>query len=227
MANNDYIPKGNSQFIDWGNNCSIKLTNYQVTLGLDAMEIAASDTAFTNFKSAHQSAEDRRHAYRNAVSEANAARRASVNLFRALANKSKVSNNYTEAIGLDMGIVAVKPVIDLLDCQPVITEVIAMMDHIRLGWLKSVYQGVVIFGAKREQVRELNITDESEDQAGLAILQNLVWEEIGRDSFSPFEDRRTNLSDAPEIRFYKMRYIYNDEPVGLESEIVSVLADIH
>jgi len=50
---------------------------------------------------------------------------------------------------------------------------------------------------------------------------------IGRDTRSPYEDERKNLSDKPEDRYYKLRYIKNDKPIGLEGDVVKVLAEIY
>jgi len=53
------------------------------------------------------------------------------------------------------------------------------------------------------------------------------WVELIRCSFSPFVDTRKNSATQPETRMYKMQYLEKDQPVGLVSDIIKVVAAIY
>jgi len=50
--------------------------------------------------------------------------------------------------------------------------------------------------------------------------------EIGRDTRSPYEDTRKNLTDQPEERYYKLQYMKNDkligDPTAIEKAVVAI-----
>ena len=72
-------------------------------------------------------------------------------------------------------------------------------------WIKGRMEGIIIYGS----------------------YNGTTWVEIGRDLKSPFEDTRSNLQPGvAEARYIKMRYMKNDQPIGLESDVVKVVVDI-
>ena len=109
--------------------------------------------------------------------------------------------NFDEADAMAMGIRREINSFDYKQVQPVIQDVIVMPDLVSLEWPKAKMDGVAVFG--------------SYDGANFDFL--------GTDLRSPFEDRRPNkVPGQPETRFYKLRYIKNDEQVGQYSDIRSV-----
>jgi len=137
--------------------------------------------------------------------------------------------DFARSDGEAMGFLIESPQVNPDTAKPVVSAVTAMMDMIVIDWVKKGMKGVVIYGAVRETVRDLNLLSTSEDDhAGLAIPPNLVWERLDKDQRSPWEDTRKNLSLQPEIRYYKLRYIWkDDQEVGFESDIVKVVAEIY
>ncbi len=54
----------------------------------------------------------------------------------------------------------------------------------------------------------------------------VTFTEIGKDTHSPFEDKRSNVSECAETRHYRLRYFKNDTAVGLYSDVVRVVCSI-
>lgn len=89
--------------------------------------------------------------------------------------------------------------------KPVISGITKLSRKIILDWEKGNMDGVIIFTCY--------------DGANFTMLKKCAH--------PPFEDKRKNLSYVtPESRYYKMRYFKNDVPVGLESDVVKVTAEI-
>jgi len=89
--------------------------------------------------------------------------------------------------------------------KAVISGVTSTPEAIIIDWVKSRMEGVFIYGS----------------------YDGNAWTKLGRDTRSPYEDERKNLTDKPEDRYYKLRYIKNDKPIGLESDVTKILAEIY
>jgi hypothetical protein len=114
----------------------------------------------------------------------------------------KVQPNYSETIGLQLGIVARQSSFSAADVRPPKFKGRALANSVvRLDWRKGKSDGVIVYG---------QYTDTQ-------------WTEIGRDSHPPFIDTRPpREAGKPELRRYRMRYMLKDEPVGELSYIVEV-----
>jgi len=89
--------------------------------------------------------------------------------------------------------------------KPIVSQVTPTLEKIIIDWVKSGMEGVFIYGS----------------------YDGNTWKKIGRDTRSPYEDERKNQQAQPENRYYKLRYIKNDKPIGLEGDVVKVLAEIY
>lgn len=134
---------------------------------------------------------------------------------RILVRRIKTHPNYTEAIGHRLGIITPKADINIDKVTPVITNIAKSDFDVNIRWKKGNMHGIVIYRAVA------NVDSESGDTSGLK------WVEIGRDFRSPYIDTKQNISKRPEARYYKFRYIYKDQIVGQESDIVKVVAEIY
>ena len=122
---------------------------------------------------------------------------------RNLVQRLKRSPGYTDAIGKDMGLVTAAPQAPEGEPKPSFRGTALPGSEVRLDWVKGAFSGVIIQGKRQGD------TD---------------WVPLGRDSFSPFEDRRPPVTaGAPETRQYRMRYLKKDDEVGGWSDIVSVV----
>ena len=134
-----------------------------------------------------------------------------VNRVATIAKTIKLHPNYTEAIGEDLGIIGAEVVVDFRKKKPIITNVISESNMIIIDWTKARMQGVIIYS-------NAEITGDAD---------NIKWVEISRDLKSPYEDTRKNKGNDPETRYYKLRYMHDDKPVGKDSRILKVVAEIY
>ena len=122
----------------------------------------------------------------------------------AIANRIKGSVQYTVSDGEDLGLEGAVIHIDLSTVKPAITHISAFADKVVLRWKKKRMQGAVVSRS----------------------LDGIVWTEVDKPSHSPWEDTSPNQSAAGEWRYYRLRYLKNDKPVGLFSDTVMVLVSI-
>ena len=110
---------------------------------------------------------------------------------------------FDEADAQALGFRVDKPPVDYNTAKPVITGVTVLSDQVIIDWLRRQMDGVVI----------------------LASYDGVTYTELARDLRSPFEDKRKNVVPGkPETRYYKLRYLKGDLPVGLESDVIRVVA---
>jgi hypothetical protein len=123
----------------------------------------------------------------------------------AIANRIKGSMQYTVSDGEDLGLEGAVVTIDYANVKPKISAVTAFEDKVVLDWVKAGMEGVSI-SRSRDAVN---------------------WTVVDKDFKSPWEDESFNLTSAAEWRYYRLRYLHNDVPVGLVSDVVKVLVSIH
>jgi hypothetical protein len=123
----------------------------------------------------------------------------------AIANRIKGSLQYTVSDGEDLGLEGAVVTIDYANVKPKISAVTAFEDKVVLDWVKAGMEGVSI-SRSRDAVN---------------------WTVVDKDFKSPWEDESFNLTEAAEWRYYRLRYLHNDVPVGLVSDVVKVLVSIH
>ncbi len=129
-----------------------------------------------------------------------------------LIKKIKLHANYTTAIGQDMGIIGSVLDEDYDNLKAVIKGITPDTDQVLINWVKNRMPGVIVYS--NESIPE-------------GISDNIKWIEIGRAMRSPFEDTRKNKSSVPETRYYRIRCMYNDKPVGLHSDIIKIVSEIY
>ena len=130
---------------------------------------------------------------------------AKIDLLRIF-NTIERHTNFDEGDAEALGFRKLKTPLDLSTVKPIISKVTVLDDMVILDWVKATLDGVIVMGS----------------------YDGTSYTQIGTDTKSPFEDTRPNQSAAPakpEVRFYKMRYIKNDKPVGLFSDVVKVVKD--
>lgn len=116
------------------------------------------------------------------------------------ADRIRNTTGYTKPIGEDIGIEPISSTVPLGD--PVFTAIVLPNDEVRLDWVKSIANGVLVESQRGDEV---------------------TWTVLGVDNYSPYLDARPALVPGqPEVRRYRIRYIVGDEPVGSYSAIVTV-----
>ena len=120
-------------------------------------------------------------------------------------NRIENETNFDEADMEALGARIDRTPPDLATVKPKISHITIQMNQGILDWIKGGMEGVIIYGS----------------------YNGSTWTEIGRDLKSPYEDTRSNqAAGVAETRYYKMRYMKNDQPIGLESDVVKVVVDI-
>jgi hypothetical protein len=121
-------------------------------------------------------------------------------------NQIVIAPNFDESDAEDLGMRREKRKLDLNDVKPVIKHFTVYANKVSFSWRKGKLHGVSV---------EL-----SYDGNNFAFLD--------KDSKSPFDDFTKNkVRNESETRYYRFRYIYNDEPVGKYTEVIKVLCDIY
>ncbi len=145
-----------------------------------------------------------------------------------LVQRIKNHSAYNESIGRDLGIIGAEQVLTLSEVKPIITKAIVLPDRVELYFYKGLLHAVEVYSiVENEGEEEEETTVEStvvkavDDASGLSL-----WETIGIASHSPFIDKRMNKMLKPEVRHYRARYLFNDQLVGVYSDIVRVVAEI-
>jgi hypothetical protein len=118
----------------------------------------------------------------------------------AQAERIRNTVGYTTALGEDLGIIGPGTTPPLGD--PTMTATALPNSEVRLDWVKSTSDGVLVEGQRAGEV---------------------TWTNLGTDRFSPFVDGRAPLVvGQPEVRKYRIRYLDGDDPVGNFSAVVTV-----
>lgn len=225
---NDYIPASDGLFVDWCDNFLNKLTTLAPSIGVSPAELADVTNYINDFKASHTLAVTRKAEAKSAVAAANNKRVITETDVRRLVRNIKNNSAYTEALGNELMLIGPEQVIDLLSVKPEDTTLTVLSDKAILDWHKKNMHAVVIYSAVRIiRTNSAQVLQNSEDDQAGQLIPESEWVEIGRDINSPFEDTRKNLTEGPEVRYYKLRYIYKDQIVGLDSDIIKAVVDIH
>jgi hypothetical protein len=123
-----------------------------------------------------------------------------VGYLQKIARELKSKSSYRHGFGLELRIVTPpKSAAAREDAVPRVKFKSLPNSVVRIDWTKRGFDGVIV---------ESKRGDETE------------WTEIGRDNYSPYIDTRPPLvAGKPEIRYYRLIYIYEDKPVGNYSPI--------
>jgi len=114
--------------------------------------------------------------------------------------------NFEDNDAEKMGIRVFHEATDLNKLKPKVTGITVLPQKIEIDWLKRGMQGVVVSGS----------------------YDGSDYSELDKDLRSPWEDFRKNREPGqPETRWYKLRYMKDDKPVGLESDVVKAVAEIY
>lgn len=117
----------------------------------------------------------------------------------------KLQPNYTETVGVGMGILTPKAARNDAEAFP--KAKLKALDNsvVQIKWTKGKFDGVI--------VRSMRGDEET-------------YKEIGRDNYSPYIDTRPPLeAGKPEVRRYQLLYMLEDKPVGQLSTIYEVVTN--
>ncbi|MBI5214592.1 MAG: hypothetical protein HY960_02445 [Ignavibacteriae bacterium] len=208
MQQKDFVPRPEDELVPWGDNLTTKLPTHQAALEISNTSITRLQTEYGAMKDAIIAVESAKRTLQSLVQTKNDAVSTFTKDVRNEAAIAKRRTGYTRAIGEDLGLEPPESSLDpttITSAKPVFFST-HLPDAIRLDWIKGMFDGVVI---ERKRGNET------------------TFSVIGRDMKSPFDDTDKNLvSDVPEIRIYRIRYILNDQLVGQWSDEIRVMANI-
>lgn len=122
---------------------------------------------------------------------------------RATAKRIKAHSNYSIGAGEDLGIEGPDQAAPI-GAPPSFKLVAQNGFNVRINWQKGQASGVIIQSRRGAEV---------------------AWTQIGIDLNSPFIDIRPPLvAETPETREYRLIYMKNDQPIGVYSNPISILA---
>lgn len=202
-----FYPTADADVPSFYDNAYQKLNStYGVKYGIDAADILKIKTHNTDIPLKIAKAEnDRQTAQASTVikrEELSEGKKLLLSVF----NKIVLEPNFDEQDAEDLGMRRTKPPIDINKVKPVISQITVLPDKVIFDWVKGEMQGLLI--------------DSSYD--------GITFEKLDKDFKSPFEDFRKNkVFNVAESRYFRFRYIYNDELVGDYTEPIKVVCDIY
>ncbi len=199
----DYIPKRDGDLCIFENILMTKLPEVAVTLGIATEEVNQSVSIINAHISAYNNVQLKKQEA-NAAVENNAAKKtAAIAEIRRVSNYIKSNSKYTDAIGKELGIVGTAEAGgDLETIKPTLKSKI-VGGNIIISFDKQKMDGVKLY-SKRGSETEFTFLDV--------------------DTSSPYEDNRTKLNAAsPEERQYYAYYLYDDQQVGQQSDVLKII----
>ena len=122
-------------------------------------------------------------------------------VLRGIEGHSSFDESHAETFGMRV----FKEGINYNEVKPRIKRYVPLPNRVEIYWVKARMEGVLVD-------RSYNGKD---------------FEEIRICNHSPFIDKDKNKTNTPENRFYQLRYMNKDVPVGLYSEVIKVLCEIY
>ncbi len=108
--------------------------------------------------------------------------------------------DFDEADAMNLGIRRESTAEVLTETQAHVSGLTVLPGQVVIDWVKGKMDGVVVY----------------------ASADGANFEQIGKDLRSPFEDKRPNkIAGQPEVRYYRLRYLKQDEEVGQYSDVQS------
>jgi hypothetical protein len=128
---------------------------------------------------------------------------------------------WEEPDGQTMGIRVEKPPFDPSTVKGKITGVDSTPEAVIIDFVKGRLQGVII--ETLEEGSAVPPPPGTPPPPG----NEPVWKKLDVDNRSPYEDKRLNKSTKPEDRYYRIRPMMDNKPVGIYSDIVKVVASVY
>jgi hypothetical protein len=189
--------------VTWHDSFKTQATAIGATLSIgtdDLTEINADNTAIHTKTTAATTAAV---AAKKATKDKDDARSDVEGHVRQLAKRVKGHRNYTEALGIQLGIVGSEDTTDMTVAQP--TLVANPLPH-----------GAVEVAFNKSKADGVNLYSQREGDSAFVFL--------ARDTASPYVDNRPLLqAGKPEVRKYRALYVVNDAETGIASDDVTAV----
>jgi len=205
MAKADYLPQLVDVLDTWLGNFAAKLAIHAAALGLAPAVVTAITTAITNFRATYTAQVAAEATFKNAAQLTRTQKEVLISGtggIRDLVQIIKHTSTYTLNIGEDLGIELDEMAVDKDTIKPTLLLFKLIDKKIRISFKKGIADGVII---KCRRATETEFT----------FLAKVIQ--------SPHIDDPPNLTAMPEQRDYVADYFIGNAPVGLESDVVSIV----
>ena len=197
----DYIPKNDADLALWLDNFKKKFEAYATAIGMSPTDIAETLAKCTTMENAIKAVEDAKKAKETAVETKNNYKRDIVKDLRAEVKIFKATKGYTSDMGKDLGIVTESSNGDMSNKKTRLSAE-AYPGYVLIKFTKKGFTGVNIYGR---------------------IKGTKGWTFLGRDTKSPFSDKRPlGNPGTAETREYMAIGLKDDDEIGKQSDIVTV-----
>ena len=205
MAKSDFYPATDGAKMAFLDNLANQIGGVSATVGLTATDVTAITNARNNLRVAQQDKVGKKTAAQASVSSAAAVDKMTEDLIRAQARRIKTHPAYTEAIGRQLGIEASGAAMASATVgggpRPNLEATSVLNGSVEISFIKNGYTGVEIECQRSAET---------------------VYSFLARDTEAPYVDTRANLSDGPETRHYRARYLQKDTLAADFSDVLVV-----
>lgn len=198
----DYIPRSEPQLNIWLNNIGKKIGTYGPTLGLTAEEIKLAETRCNETSARITEIEQKKTELQQIIAVKDDLKADGLADIRGFVTRIKAHPGYTEAIGLDLGIIGTSVDTTVMKGSKTVLKAEVLPGRVRISFVKKNFSGVNIYSR---------------------LVGAVKWDFLGRDNHSPYDDERPLSNGQPEKREYMAIGLVGDDEVGLPSDIISVV----
>jgi hypothetical protein len=200
MAKKDFMPDSDPALLQWLGILKTQAIGLPTSV-LSAAQLTALTASVDHLIGKIQLSDTAESAFHAAIKTKNAAKKTDLAAIRTFVQTFKHSAAYTEAIGSALGIIGEEHTTDF-DLSKPLPKIKKTQKGAEIKYSKSGTDGAFVYckrGAETDFTRIEKVTQ------------------------SVYVDMRPNLdAAATEIREYYLVYFVKDEPVGLDSDVVSV-----
>lgn len=202
MSKSDYIPASFTDKANWAINLADKARENKDVLELKPEEITTINENRDVIVTAVKEAIAAKATAKRIIDEKNLKIVNSVKIIRREVQSIKLKKGYTEGIGKDLGIIGVDNDIDREGYKPTIAGKV-VNNHVVIDFSKKGIDGVHVYARLQGQAK---------------------WTFLATDNYSPYVDTRPLATEGVvETREYMCRGIIQDDEVGVDSDIISVV----
>lgn len=197
-----YLPPREAELFVWLTNFKIKIAVHGSTLGLSASQIKDlqdyCDAIIAEIKLTNQKKQE----VKKQTAKKNAVKKENIKKITSEVARAKTHKSYKSAIGQDLGVIGSDEVFDADEFVPKIQAEV-FPGYVRIEWIKDQIQGINIYTRRKGDTK---------------------WRFLARDTRSPYIDNEgLEVQDTPETREYMAIAVIDDEEIGKQSDIVSVV----
>lgn len=203
MAKRDYMPSNDAAFLLFHDKLKTAATAIGATVGITPDDLTEIGDDNTVIHAKVSTANTANVTAKQATKDKDDTRREIEARVRKFAKRVKGHRNYTEAVGIQLGIEGTQDTTDMTQAQPTLVA-------------NPLLRGVVEVAFNKSKADGVNIYSQRDGDSGFVFL--------ARDTASPYVDNRALLvAGKPEVRKYRAIYVVNDAEIGLPSDDVNVV----